>query len=105
MKDNLKKIFQNSKSFLAKWGPAFAVGCFLGWILFFDQFCLVDRIAKKNELRKLNERIEENRSKLKSNRARLYELENGKEELEKFAREQYNMKESNEDVFVIVIDE
>lgn len=36
---------------------------------------------------------------------RLQELMSGKEELEKFAREQYYMKEADEDVFIVIVNE
>ena len=39
------------------------------------------------------------------NSARLEELMSGKEELEKFAREQYYMKEEDEDIFLVILEE
>jgi cell division protein FtsB len=79
-----------------------AVSVFLVWLLIFDHNSLIDRAKYIRTLHELegerqfyNERIEEDSRRLR-------ELKTDKENLEKFAREQYFMKKENEDVFVIV---
>jgi len=42
------------------------------------------------------------KNRIASDNQKLQDLHAGKEELEKFAREQYHMSKPNEDVFVIV---
>jgi len=75
---------------------------FLIWLAFFDQNNLVERLQNKKELRQLKEDKVYYQEKIKENAERLKELKTNKDNLEKFAREQYLMKRDNEDVFVIV---
>jgi cell division protein FtsB len=82
-----------------------AVSVFLVWLLIFDHNSLIDRVKYirilheyEDERQFYNERIEEDSRRLR-------ELKTDKENLEKFAREQYFMKKENEDVFVIVPDD
>jgi len=72
------------------------------WVAFFDQNNLVERFQNRKELKQLEEDKIYYKAKIKENAARLNELKTNKENLEKFAREQYLMKKDNEDVFIIV---
>ena len=72
------------------------------WMLFFDRYNLVSQI-------KMERRVEQLKSDEAHYRTRIdaldYERErlfNDGEELERFARERYQMKRPNEDVFIIV---
>lgn len=72
------------------------------WIVFFDNYNLRAQYKMKRKI----ERLEQDRTYYQSmiedldyERERLY---NDAEEMERFARERYYMKRSNEDVFVIV---
>ena len=75
---------------------------FVVWVSFFDQNNLVERFQNKKELKQLQEDKIYYQDKIKETAERLNELKTNKENLEKFAREQYLMKRENEDVFVIV---
>ena len=75
---------------------------FVVWVSFFDQNNLVERFQNKKELKQLQEDNIYYQDKIKETAERLNELKTNKENLEKFAREQYLMKRENEDVFVIV---
>jgi cell division protein FtsB len=75
---------------------------FFVWILFFDQNNLVDRIKMSSEIRQLEEDRHYYLEQIQKDSARLHELTTDRENLEKFAREQYFMKKPNEDVFLIV---
>ncbi|MFO7933796.1 MAG: septum formation initiator family protein [Bacteroidales bacterium] len=75
---------------------------FFFWILFFDQNNLVDRIKMSSEIRQLEDDRHYYLEQIQKDSARLYELTTDKENLEKYAREQYFMKKPNEDVFLIV---
>ena len=79
-----------------------SLAVFVFYVGFFDHNNLIDRfeaISKLNQLKKdkayYKERIEIDNKRMK-------ELKTNKENLEKFAREQYLMKKSNEDIFIIV---
>lgn len=54
-----------------------------------------------SEIRELNSQIEHYKKKTESDTKKLEELEADKDQIEKFARENYLMKKSNEDVFII----
>ena len=72
------------------------------WMLFFDQNNLVDRIQMKSEINQLEEDREFYLEQIKADSARLHELTTDRDNLEKYAREQYLMKKPNEDVFVVI---
>ena len=75
---------------------------FIGWISFFDQNNMVDRIQNMNQLHQLEKDKIYYISKIKEDSAKLTELKTDSRNLEKFAREQYLMKKDNEDIFIIV---
>ena len=72
------------------------------WMLFFDQNNLVDRIRMTSEIRQLEVDREYYLEQILKDSANLSELTTNKENLEKYAREQFLMKKSNEDVFVVI---
>ena len=78
------------------------IAVFTIWMLFFDQNNIVDRIKMTNEIRQLEEDREFYHEQIQKDSARLSELTTNKENLEKYAREQFLMKKPNEDVFVVV---
>ena len=55
-----------------------------------------------SEIRQLEDDREYYMEQIQKDSARLSELTTNKENLEKYAREQFLMKKSNEDVFVVV---
>jgi cell division protein FtsB len=77
---------------------------FLGWVSFFDQNNLSDRMKNLNKFHQLEKDKLYYTDKIKSDSTRLNELRTNRENLEKFAREQYFMKKDNEDIFIIVND-
>ncbi len=103
MKDKLNIIWKFILAIIRYKYLVVVVG-FVVWVLFFDTYNLIDRYRN---LRKLNELKKE--SVFFQNEIRLYktqydELFSNKDDLEKFAREQYQMKEENEDLFIIISD-
>lgn len=78
---------------------------FAVWILFFDQNNLVDRMKMSSEIRQLEADREYYLEEIEKDSARLHELTTDRDNLEKYAREQFFMKKPNEDVFVIVEEE
>ena len=93
MKHYLEKIRRNKYIIVS---IAFAV-----WILFLDASSIYNIIKQERKLQKLNRNIEN----YKKDIDRLKELEKlfaSKKNLEKFAREEHNMREKDEDVFIII---
>ncbi|MBR5984085.1 MAG: septum formation initiator family protein [Bacteroidales bacterium] len=105
MKEKIKKILEKIRNWRFLYIAGVIVAIFLVWIIFFDNFNLVDRFQKMNKLHELHETEKYYEQENLENSTRLDELMSGKEELEKFAREQYYMKEEDEDVFLVIIDE
>lgn len=72
------------------------------WIALFDQNNLLDRFSEMKKLRALEDEKAYYSKKIKDDQRRMNELESNKEDLEKFAREEYLMKKENEDIFVVI---
>lgn len=75
---------------------------FIVWVIFFDNNNLIDRISNLKVLNQLQKDQEYYNEKISTDTKRLEELRTDKENLEKFAREQYLMKKKNEDIFIMV---
>jgi cell division protein DivIC len=79
-----------------------AVLVFLVWLLIFDQNSLIDRVKYLRTRHDLETEKQYYLERIDEDSRRLNELRTDRDNLEKFAREQYLMKEENEDIFVIV---
>ena len=77
---------------------------FLLWIIFFDQNNLIDRITALSKYHQMEEDKKYYKEKIKTDNRKLEELRTDRENLEKFAREQYLMKKPDEDIFIVVGD-
>ncbi len=75
---------------------------FLAWFVFFDENSLVAHMENKHRLEELIQQKEYYIEKIAADKQKLEDLNAGKEELEKFAREHYFMAEPGEDVFIVV---
>jgi len=75
---------------------------FLTWIIFFDEYSIVSHQKNKKQLHELVQQKEYYKGRIASDKQKLEDLNAGKEELEKFAREQYQMSKPDEDVFIVV---
>ena len=75
---------------------------FLVWIFFFDENSIVSHQKNKRRLFELKQQEEYYKERIEVDKQKLIDIEAGEEKLEKFAREQYFMSKSDEDVFVIV---
>jgi cell division protein DivIC len=82
-----------------------AVLVFLVWLLIFDNNSLIDRVKYLNSLHEMEEEKQYYLERIEEDSRRLNELKTDRDNLEKFAREEYFMKKENEDVFVIVEEE
>ncbi len=81
------------------------ISVFAVWMLFFDQNNMVDRLKMSAEIRQLEADREFYLEQIETDSTRLHELTTNKENLEKYAREQFLMKKKNEDVFVVIEEE
>ena len=97
MKDKLKKLFRRFRNKYLVTTLVFGT-----WIIFFDQLNLVDRYQSLHQMRQLEKDKAYYQKKIVEDSQKLKELKTNRENLEKFAREQYLMKKDNEDIFVIV---
>ena len=105
MKEKFKKIFGIVKNFTVKNARWIVGALFVVWITFFDDFSLIDRFEKMSKLHELRENEKYYEQENLENSTRLEELMSGKEQLEKFAREQYYMKEEDEEIFLVILEE
>jgi cell division protein DivIC len=74
---------------------------FIFWIVFLDNYNLINQNKMKNNVDDLKEQKEFYISEIKSDSTELSKLKNDSEEQERFAREKFLMKKDNEDVFII----
>lgn len=75
---------------------------FLVWLAFFDRNNLVGKMQLRGKISTLKKEKAYYLEKIEEDKRNMKELLSNKDNLEKFAREQYLMKNKNEDVFVIV---
>ena len=100
-----KDLFNNTMRAIAKNKFLLTGAVFFVWIALFDPSSCFDRNRLKKERDNLVNEKEFYINKIKNDSTSLYELKTNDENLEKFARENYLMKEEKEEVFVIVEDE
>ncbi len=74
---------------------------FLLWLIIFDRSNWFDMVGELRKINNLENEKEYYQEKIESDSKKLQELKTNDENLEKFAREQYLMKKSDEDIFVI----
>ena len=77
---------------------------FFIWLLIFDRNNLIDRVKFVRKLNEMERQKEYYETRIEQDSRKLNELKTNRENLEKFAREQYLMKKPNEEIFVIVED-
>jgi len=78
------------------------ISVFAIWMFFFDQNNVVDRMRMSAEIRQLEDDKEYYIDQIEKDSTRFHELTTDKDNLEKYAREQFLMKKKNEDVFVVI---
>lgn len=80
----------------------FSIIFFVAWIGLFDTYNLLERTARISELKKLRHEKEFFIKEIATYNQQISELFSDKQNLEKFAREQYLMKTENEDIFIVI---
>lgn len=103
IKEKFSAIFKSIKNKDSKLKNKYviAIACFLIWVLFFDENCIMTDIRYKREIRQLQQKIEAYKEDIAESKKKSNELRTNNENLEKFAREQYKMKKAKEDIFII----
>ena len=81
------------------------ISVFAIWMLFFDQNNVVDRLKMSGEIRQLEADRQYYLEEIEKDSARFHELTTDKDNLEKYAREQFLMKKKDEDVFLVIEEE
>jgi len=74
---------------------------FIFWIVFLDDYNLINQSKMKNKVEDLNGQKEFYMTEIKNDSTELSNLRNDTNEQEKFAREKFLMKKDNEDIFII----
>ena len=74
---------------------------FILWVVFIDDYNLINQSKIKNTVDDLKSQKEFYISEIKSDSTELYKLQNDPAEQERFAREKFLMKKENEDIFII----
>ncbi len=92
------------KNILPKLKDKYAISMllFIVWISFFDDNNFIVQYHYKKKLSELQHDEEFYKKEIEKNKRDLYFLTSSPKNLEKFAREKFLMKKSNEDVFIFV---
>ncbi|GHV66326.1 hypothetical protein FACS1894199_09500 [Bacteroidia bacterium] len=75
---------------------------FLIWMCFFDRNNWIERGQIRSKISTLQNEKTYYQKKIEEDTRKIEELRSNRDNLEKFAREQYLMKNTNEDIFVIM---
>lgn len=70
-------------------------------LFFFSDSSVTKRMKYESQIKDLESQIEFYRHQTEIDKEKLNELQSNKEDLEKFARENYLMKKENEEIFII----
>ena len=75
---------------------------FIVWIALLDSNNLIARYKEMRNLKKLKSDREYYVRRIEEDKRKLHELKTDNRNLEKYAREQYRMKKSDEDLYIIL---
>lgn len=73
----------------------------IAMLFFFSDSSITKRMKYESQIKDLESQIEFYRHQTEIDKEKLNELQSNKEDLEKFARENYLMKKENEEIFII----
>lgn len=96
----MKKLFDYIFNRFSKLQIAFIIGLIV-FAFFISDSNLFARFGYDAEIRDLNKQIEYYKNLKEESSSKLNELKSNKENIEKFARENYKMKKANEDIYII----
>lgn len=98
--ERLKKIYKYLTAHLTKI-QLLVIIAITAYVFLISESNIFARLGYDLEIRKLENEIEHYKNKTKEDRLKLEELDADKEQIEKFARENYLMKKKGEDIFII----
>lgn len=75
---------------------------FVVWIALFDKYSFIDQLQLRSKISQMEKERKYYQKKIEEDKRKKDELLGSRDNLEKFAREQYLMKKENEDIFIIV---
>ena len=78
---------------------------FYFWLFFFDQHSVWERKGNEDTIESLEKEKAYFIEKIETDKNRIHELKTNRKNLEKFAREQYLMKKTGEDIFIMIEEE
>lgn len=96
----IAKIFKTASRLLLNKYVIVLFG-FLAFVLFFDNHNLLLRWKTQQKLEMLEKELEFFQNEIQTNKTKIKKLQTDNEYLEKFAREEYMMKEKDEEIFII----
>lgn len=100
MKEKLKKI--GAKRFIGLTASQIVILLILLIVLFFfSDSSFQKRLRQESQIKDLQTQIELYQKQIEEDKKKLNELQSNKDNLEKFARENYFMKKENEEIFII----
>lgn len=101
---NNKENTYNFRPLFRKFANKYTIAglIFLVWLAFFDKNSFVEKFQLRNKISTLSKEKDYYQQKIEEDNRKMQELLSSRDNLEKFAREQYLMKNKNEDIFVIV---
>ena len=75
---------------------------FVVWIIFFDKYSFIEKGRLHTKIFTLEKEKNYYVKKIEENNRKKGEIISNRDNLEKFAREQYLMKNENEDIFILI---
>lgn len=70
-------------------------------LFFFSDSSIPKRLKQESQIKDIQSQIELYRQQIEVDKEKLNELQSNRDDLEKFARENYFMKKENEEIFII----
>lgn len=77
------------------------IAIFMVYLLFFSENSFLVRARNQIKILGLRREISHHQNEIEDCKQRIIELNSNKDNLEKFAREQYLMKKTNEDIYIV----
>ena len=102
MKSIGKRIKQINIPWYLKNKYLLTVFLLFSWVLLFDNFDLITVVKMRVEIYKKEKEMDHLQELIEKDKLNYKELTSNREQLEKFARENYLMKKENEDIFIIL---
>lgn len=96
----MRKIWNKIKPLVTN-KYAITLFVFVVYIVFFDSNSLIYRLKSQKEIANLEKEIKFYKQHIETDKEKIDALNSSLENLEKFAREEYLMKNANEEIFII----